>query len=667
MYQSRNLFAWWRRAAGDLAVLLLFGQLLVAYLFYWGSWRRAVTPVEIASEIALLIGVYGVLSALLAVPVAAIASLLQTRKPRMAAALAATYTHVCLLVAVVLVHAFAAGWLRATIKGIEHLVPGRVMVNLPELVLLGACAAWALVIWRRGWIGAAEAASRRLRVVHAPALVVLAIAAAGLAVTGHAAIRPFGWASQPAAQVGASAEPARPDVYLITVDTLAAQDMSLYGYPLKTTPELERFAERAYVFDRFQANSNWTQPTITSIMTGLYPDTHRVNPNNAKLDPQSVGRTLPAMLRAAGYRTAAITSNTVAHPLTRGFGTAFDYLSEPINQELWRPLQRVITLHKSHLVGPAEFWWYQPFERLIKAALPRSQQRRNLYPAEPLIERTLEVARAGAGPRFVWTHFFAPHAPYLPPDPFRNQFLASEEFSHWDDFPNRQYDVATEQPMVDRLRLRYDEFVAYADRAVGRLIDELERSGALARSIVIVTSDHGESFSHGWIAHHGPIMTQGVLHVPLLIRVPGQAQGARIASAGEQVDLLPTILDLAGLQVPEWAEGKSLRPLMEPGGEAPDRPTFSYELTTASRFTAPESGAFAVLLGRHKLVHRLRSGCEELYDLDADPGETRNLAAESTERVVALRALLERRRGSALPGSAPANGQPCKLAFPEAF
>jgi arylsulfatase A-like enzyme len=177
---------------------------------------------------------------------------------------------------------------------------------------------------------------------------------------------------------------------------------------------------------------------------------------------------------------------------------------------------------------------------------------------------------------------------------------------------------------ASELRAQYDEMILYADHAVGDYLDWLEQTGRLDRAIVIVTSDHGESFEHGFLLHGGPHLYSGLIHIPLMIHLPGQQQREIIAQPAEQVDLLPTLLDLVGAPVPGWTDGGSLRPALE-GKSLPQRQVFSMALETDSTFRPISKGTLAIMDDDFKYVIHLDTQEQELYRYKTDPSEEINL------------------------------------------
>ena len=436
---------------------------------------------------------------------------------------------------------------------------------------------------------------------------------------------------RPGATVASSQSP---DIYLITIDALRAEDMSVYGYSRPTTPQLERFAQRSFTFDYFFANSNITAPTTTSIETGKLPWSHRVFQLGAFLRGADQRENLPELLHRRGYYTAMISSNLAATPFRHRTLASYDSV------QYVAPLGLTgIWLRYTNFVGVDSQWV------LYAGMLARVGRIRNYleaiiwpnrYPSPP--EAAISRARALLErpdirqPHFLWLHIMAPHDPYLPPPPYRKRFLSTTEATRYDEFLRLQNSSAPRGLSATSLRARYDEMVLYADDTVGNFLTWLEQTGRLDHSVVIVSADHGESFEHNWFLHGGPLLYNGLIRIPLLIHLPEQQHGARISQPAEQADLLPTLMDLVGGEVPSWTEGISLRPALE-GKPLPDRLIFSMNLEPGRVFDPISKGTVAIVNDQFKYITRLGPESEPgtLYRYRTDPSEEHDLAQSAPE------------------------------------
>ncbi len=424
----------------------------------------------------------------------------------------------------------------------------------------------------------------------------------------------------------AAAASGKPDVYLITIDALRAEDMSVYGYPLSTTPSLEKFAEQASTFDFFFANSNFTTPTTTSIETGKLPWSHKVYQLGGFLRGPAQNQTLERLLQQQGYYTASVASNPFAGPLQHRTLDGYDAVSFPLpvdTNRWWLRYTNLVGLNTLHTLQ---------YSMLKSLAAARSYLNSLIWsdqypsPAEEdfHIARELIVHEDTSQPFFLWVHIFPPHDPYLPAPPFRGKFLASDVLTKSYQFLGFRSDSPPRNSTVGQLHARYDENVAYADHTVGDFLDWLKRTGRFDRSVVIISADHGESFEHSWLLHTGPHLYNDLIRVPLMIHLPGQQQSLRIEKIGEQVDLLPTILDLVGSKAPNWADGISLKPALQ-GDRLPQRFIFSMNLEPNSTFAPVSKGTVAVIDDNFKFIEYLGTHDRELYRYRADMGDQTNL------------------------------------------
>jgi len=399
-----------------------------------------------------------------------------------------------------------------------------------------------------------------------------------------------------------------PNVLLIGFDTLRADALGSWGRNPSLTPSLDRLAGQSDVWlDAFSA-FNVTNPSFASILTGLYGKNHGVYDLKTPLPASHA--TLPEMLSKAGYDTLAFISASHLGNHNSGLGRGFGLVS-------------TATEH---------------------------------YAAEMPVDMTMDwlADRAGhAGtpsPFFIWLHLFDPHTPHTPPQPFALGFrpaaaMGLSPVRAW--IPFRQPEPrGFSEPILGGDRDLYDGEVAYLDRQVGRLLDFLESRGLLDDTIVAVVADHGENLGDHGIRFRHVGLFDSTTHVPLMIRWPGrQRQGRRIEGLVQTVDLFPTLAAATGLQTPVQ-DGTDLRELT--GDDRHGRRAVFSE----------HSGRLGVTVRTHDYRYGLSQGNEQffpdgpyLYDLKADPGETRNLAGqglpvEKELNQLLLRWIADRRRNA---------------------
>jgi len=399
-----------------------------------------------------------------------------------------------------------------------------------------------------------------------------------------------------------------PLVLLVVFDALRADHLSQYGYPLDTSPGLEPVAGSGAVFLRHYAPTSYTTASTASLFTGQSPLRHGARVQGARLAREL--HTLPELLRERGYTTRGVSFNPVVSDAT-SFTQGFD---DFVEREPGSPF--------------------------------------NLYPD---IERGLEVIRgwidAADGPLFVYFQPMNTHGPYLVPREARDVLLGRPprpDFQYYGE-PMASIlggDVARREEVtagyVQSAVERYDTAIRYATDALGALLDELRAAGRFDDALVVVTADHGdEFFEHGGFSH-GYTLHEEVLRVPLLVKLPHQREGRRIEQRVALTDVYATIADAVGADAERGVDSRSLVPLIRGEGGVPDPEPLPLLVDFAPRLRA--SG---LVHERHKLVaieeryDGIRKAVQ-LYDLEADPGERRDLAADRPERTRELLAELAR-------------------------
>ncbi|HET7291612.1 MAG TPA: sulfatase [Vicinamibacteria bacterium] len=371
----------------------------------------------------------------------------------------------------------------------------------------------------------------------------------------------------------------RPSIVVFLTDTLRADRLSTYGFAKPTSPNLDAFAREAIRFDDAWAQSSWTRPTVASLFTGVHPATHRAIGFDRPLAERFV--TLAEAFRKAGYRTGAIVSNHVVHHRF-GFAQGFDEWNDAVV--------------KLYGITAAE-----------------------------VVERGLKFVDRGKGPFLLYLHTMEPHATYEPSDEAYELFGPAGQERR----PSRPLLM---QPRIGPgaagyLDALYQGEVWDNDRAFGTLVDGLRERGLLDSTLLVFTSDHGEEFLDHGGKGHGHSLYRELIRVPFLVRLPeGRLGGSRQSEAIAQVDVLPTLASLCGVEAPA-GEGRDLSSLWLGRKTAIGMP----ELMSETRFGKSEKQALRV--GRVKLVvnHDPRrygegGGPPELYDLAADPAEKLNLA-----------------------------------------
>ncbi len=519
----------------------------------------------------------------------------------------------------------------------------------------GLLSQWSFrreLLWPALAVGLWVAGTRRGRQL-AEAARPMALASVAIGACLAVALPLFGWhrAAPPTAAVpGATVKRAPPHIVLLTIDALSAEHMSLYGAARSTTPMLSAFAAHATTFERAYANGNFTTPGVASILTGTRPWTHRALQLSSWPETEARRLSLPALLQQAGYQTAYVSTNAVAGAARNGLGGYFDYASRDRIRDASLCTDALSALFKYSCPVAA-----MPLFTRLSAWIEEARGRPDTSHYDPrlAIEPALVWLEHAdkSKPVFLWVHLFPPHSPYAAPSPWLGAFDASAEARGIPDSePHWGYELSrVADARVQVLEARKDESVAYADNYSGRYLQRaLQQLGD--NTVVVVTADHGESFRHGYGAHTGPGLFDEIIRVPLIIKLPGQSQAMRSGALAEQVDIAPTLAQLAELDAPALWEGRSLLAAPAPRQQMfADKPAFSMNFEQNPRFAMLSSGVVAVIAGRWKFVHYLgRLHYPEmpppedaLFDLAADPAETVNVAASQPQVVASLSALID--------------------------
>lgn len=433
----------------------------------------------------------------------------------------------------------------------------------------------------------------------------------------------FGWRSfdpMPQAQPFSPDSRAKPNVVLISFDALTAQDMSLYGYRLPTTPRFEQLARRSYNFVNFVSSSDFTTPAVASLLTGQYPLTNRVFQLNGHIPDRQRRQNIAWILRQHGYTTAAIVTNPSAHPLTLRIADSFSILPWPPMSPWFFPGTFLLQLRHGLLADTVNSLAFIAlrnfgcfFDRFNRAAWV---QPRAVFAAGR------DFIRGARTPYFLWIHLYPPHAPYVTDARFQGRFLPGSGFTTQAQFfwsiSAGSY-PPTMQHEVDLLRLRYDESIAECDSALGEFLDWMAASKRDANTVLLVTSDHGENFTGGWWTHESPDLRYSETHIPLLISLPGQTRAYTETENADLSDVAPTLLAVLGIGQPSWMDGHSLIG-SAPGRSSPE-PAVSMYLARSGAFSKPATGTIAADSGPYRLVLYFPEGRVELFDVARDPDQ----------------------------------------------
>jgi arylsulfatase A-like enzyme len=426
----------------------------------------------------------------------------------------------------------------------------------------------------------------------------------------------------PPAPAAATPRGGRPNVLLIVLDTVRADHLSLYGYARRTSPNLDAWAKEGMVFRNAISASDMTLSTHGSLFTGLYPSWHRahlVPQHDAEpLDPSF--HTLAEILSENGYTTLAVLANCaylrpVFH-LNQGF-QVYDVRTPVSGIHNGRAgyLRDFIQPALAHLVSTEEFY--------------RAYRRADQITGDGL--RIFRAMRERREPFFLNLNYMDAHDPYIPPPPYRDLFPGrNPAFS-----PGRVQQLHRELARLERpptlatdlahITSQYDGAIAYMDAEIKRLLDGLKQAGLYDNTLVIVTSDHGEAIGDRSALGHPASVHQELVHVPLLIKYPrstGVAADRQVDSRVSSVDVLPTVLDVAGIRLTSDVQGESLRTMNPDQDRAVFSESFPDNLSRLRRRS--DVVQRALYQGNRKLIVS-STGQAELYNLSQDATELQNL------------------------------------------
>jgi arylsulfatase A-like enzyme len=453
----------------------------------------------------------------------------------------------------------------------------------------------------------------------------------------------------------ASARPRalRPDIIMVTADALAASHASFLGYGRPTTPNMDALAKEASVFGRYYANSNFTTASVNSFIDGVRPWTHRANQFLARVTTKISDDSLVARLKRSGYQTEAVWTNPLAAPFLNGSDRWLDECAYASTRYCDPLIASAISSRFPRFAPVSELGAYITVTKIWDrvAIWLGIWSMTDQYALEPAFSQARKFIdeRDPTRPLFLWVHVLRPHSPYAAPAPFLGQFNTGPMMrTRYNSSPiNEFFASKADDDLLEAYEGRYDESVLYLDSNVGAFVGWLKARGLFNQSILIVSSDHGESFSHRYGNHAGPMLHDDVIRVPLMIKEPGQTAGSRVDTLAEQIDLMPTVLDMAGVPLEGQVEGRSLRPAMH--GQAMDGAVYSMNFEQNSPFRKLAVGSVAMIEGDWKYVRylgRLHGPLipkltDALYNLRTDPGENSNLAEAEPSVSARMRAAID--------------------------
>ncbi len=494
---------------------------------------------------------------------------------------------------------------------------------------------------------------RRTATVDVVVCLVLMLAACSPSDEGSPSPASNSIASSPNAANTEPKPPAPRIILLVSIDTLRADHLGLYGHERFTSPILDQFAAQGIVFDDASSTAPWTLPAHASLLTGLFPDTHGVTNVQTSL-PEQIP-TLAGLLSKAGYKTAAVVNSTWLKQSEFGLTRDFDQFQFVKDD----PARRA----PNDWVTDQAIEWLRGVTTGKLFLFVHYYDVHSDYVSEPAYEKLFVSPYDGIADGTAWQLTQANlEDDYLEMcherfDPARCTFAGTHGNNVIDQSVER---IRFDEPDVRHLEELYDAGIRQLDTEVGRLFGALDQAGLADDALVVITSDHGEEFMEHGRVDHFLTMYQEVLRVPLILRGPGIPAGLRSSAPVSIIDVAPTILTLAGARVPASLEGSDLSPLWRSADDAPwqERLLFgeasgglTFKLVAGDYFPVYRS----VRQGRYKLVHDTKSDRFLLFDLVKDPREKTDMATAMPEVASRLTEILRARQLAAESGAPTGN------------
>jgi arylsulfatase A-like enzyme len=448
-----------------------------------------------------------------------------------------------------------------------------------------------------------------------------------------------------------------PNIIIIVFDAWSQHHVSLYSYPRRTMPRLEKFAEKATVYHNHFSAGTFTTPGTASLLTGLYPWSHRALHLGAAIAAPHAAHNIFAALSET-HTSLGYTQNEFADQILYGMGNDLDthvhhwsfnaqksnlYTAPIFNKN---PRIAFASLEDNiirRVKGYDASLFLGPLLRLsiLRNRLKYSDQHAEDYPRgvpdssdlfllEDVVDGAIQILKGVESPTVAYLHFYPPHEPYCPTKAFFEKFIDG-----WRAPAKPIHHLSEDKYDSNELSLNrryYDEYLASWDHETGRLFDFLEESGLTGNSYIFITADHGELFERGLRGHFTRLMYDPLIRVPLIVSRPGQTAREDIRAFTSSADILPTVVNALGHPIPAWVEGRLLPGL---GGVdySERRSIFSLDAKFNSSFAPLRNYSVSLTRDTHRLIHYSypKDNYEkyEFYSLDADPHELDDLYPSS--------------------------------------
>jgi arylsulfatase A-like enzyme len=455
----------------------------------------------------------------------------------------------------------------------------------------------------------------------------------------------------------------RPNVLIIVFDALSASNTSFYGYSRSTMPRLSEMLDRAIVYHNHYSGGNFTTPGTASLLTGTLPWTHRAFQLNESVLKSLQDHNIFNAFSSPGYYRFSYTHNIFAESVilrfkndienliprldlfltkdlvSQGLKNDYDIASlsrdlifekgndVSVNNSLFLPeiFSKIIRRIKEIQIDKFSGDYFPLFPR----GLPESEG--GYFMLEDGIDFLIEYLQHAPEPFFGYVHFLPPHYPYSPREEFTKLF-------NIDDFtgPEKKEHIFSQKEDADTMRLSrlyYDQNIAYVDAEFSRLLKQLDNAGVFENTWLIFTSDHGEMFERGIIAHETETLFNPIIKVPLLLFEPGHQKRRDIFTPTSSIDILPTLLHVTGQAIPDWIEGVVMPPFNSSQVDL-ERSIFSVQARHNGRLNPLREASVMMLKDPYKLHayfgYKQLPGDKiryELYDLENDPEELENIVS----------------------------------------
>lgn len=460
----------------------------------------------------------------------------------------------------------------------------------------------------------------------------------------------------------------RQNVFIIVFDALSACDIPFYGYPRNTMPNLSRIIEKATVYHNHYTGGNFTTPGTASLLTGTLPWTHRAFQKYSTVIQPLKNHNIFNAFGRNNYHRFSYTHNLLAETLIMAFFNDLDnliprlelYLTKDLGMQVFNRDYDIAALSRYQVVESTgkdilknSLFLPELYEKILlrsKRALAKkiSDEHEDKFPRglpkiyeneyyilensiDFLIDNLIHLPQPFLG----YFHLLPPHDPYSPRYEFTNLFNLND--LPYLEKPDHLFSKGHDKHRIQTYRLFYNQNIAYVDAEFARLFKHLEETGQLENTWLIFTSDHGEMFERGIIAHTTESLFEPVIKVPLLIFEPGQHTRRDIFTPTSNIDVLPTLLHVTGQPIPGWVEGEILPPYNSSKVD-PDRSIFTVQARqNGSLKPLREEASVMMVKGQYKLhayfgYRKLPQGEPqyELYDLQNDPDELENLFSPSS-------------------------------------